>query len=183
MPSFRVPVHARGERETVGYTSVSRGPDRSRFPLSTPRKLRVEKEGSEGWGFRKHVARAVSSPYPRSRAIDRSPRSRPIKSWPGTVSKFYGAVRPFRDKLLFDRVSTRLVCCRVRFSNVSNTRSKQFTDVNHDPRADAKICRAEARRFSINHVLLGRKVPFFLWKRKILFKFEYRKSRFWGKNS
>lgn len=76
MPSFRVPVHARGERETVGYTSVSRGPDRSRFPLSTPRKLRVEKEGSEGWGFRKHVARAVSSPYPLSRAIDRSPRDR-----------------------------------------------------------------------------------------------------------
>lgn len=122
------------------------------FSLSTPRKLRVEKEG-----FRKHVARAVSSPYPRSpRSIDRPATDKIV-----TVSKFYGAVRPFRDKLLFGRVSTRLW-------NVSNTRSKQFTDVNHDPRGDPRENLSEASRFVSRLIIFFiKEESFFLWKREM----------------
>lgn len=69
MPSFRVPVHARGERETVGYTSVSRGPDRSRFHAAkTARgKGRI---GGVGIPQARRACRIFAvSPQPRDRSI------------------------------------------------------------------------------------------------------------------
>lgn len=143
MPWFRVPVHAGYISLLLSFHAAKTARGKGRIPSRVPYLRRI----------------------PAAR--DRSIAPRPIKSWPGTVSKFYGAVRPFRDKLLFGRVSTRLW-------NVSNTRSKQFTDVNHDPRGDPRENLSEASRFVSRLIIFFiKEESFFFYGKGKCLKFEY----------